>query len=68
MLGTVPDVDKEGLLAAEPMAILPWKLAKKGNHAVVYVLVSWSNRSREEATWELHSDIAIKFPNFPLDA
>jgi len=53
------------------VAILPCRLGKKGNKAVVYLLIQWSNRPKEEGkevTWELYSDIEAKFPNFPLDA
>ena len=56
------------LLAVEHVAVLARKLGKKGSHAVVYLLIQWSNRPKEEATWELYSDIAAKFPKFPLSA
>ena len=49
VLGTVPDMDEEGLLAAAPVAVLAHRLGKKGNHAVVYLLIQWSNRPKEEA-------------------
>jgi len=39
VLGSVPEVDEPGLLAAEPVAILARKLGKKGNRAVVYLLI-----------------------------
>jgi len=52
-LGFVPDVDELGLSAAESVAIQARKLRKKGNRAVVYLLIQWSNRSKEEATWEV---------------
>ena len=51
-LGSVPDMDELGVIAAEPVAILARKLGKKGNKAVVYLLIQWSNKSKEEATWE----------------
>ena len=35
MLGEVPDIDEEGLLSVEPVALLARKLGRKGNHAVV---------------------------------
>jgi len=66
--GVVPDIDDLGLLAAEPIAILARRLGKKGNRAVVYLLIQWSNRPKEEATWELYSDIEAKFPQFNLTA
>jgi len=67
-LGLVPDIDELGLLAAEPVAVLARKLGKRGNHAVVYLLIQWSNRPKEEATWDLYSDIEVRFPSFNLEA
>jgi len=67
-LGAVLDVDELGVLAAEPMAVLARKLGKKGNHAVVYLLIQWSNRSKEEVTWELYLEIEARFPSFNLEA
>jgi len=63
----VLDMDELGMLAAELVA-LARGLGKKGNRAVVYVLIQWSNKPREEATWELYSEIEAKFPNFSLAA
>lgn len=66
--GILPDVDDFGLLAAEPIAILDRKIGKKGNHAVVYILIHWSNKPKEDSTWELYDDIAVRFPQFNMDA
>jgi len=62
----LPEVDDEGLLQAQPLAILDKRLGRQGNHVVVYVLVQWSHRPKEEATWELYSDIERRFPHFDL--
>jgi len=64
--GAVPDIDELGLLAAEPVAILARRLGKRGNKAVVFSLIQWSNKPKEEATWELYSEIEAKFPHFNL--
>jgi len=56
------------LLVAEPVAILDRKLGRQGNKAVVYVLVQWSTRFKEEATWELYSDMKQRFSTFDLTA
>ena len=61
-------MDELGMIAAEPVAILARKLGKKGNKAVVYLLVQWSNKPKEEATWELYTNIEAKFPSFNLEA
>ena len=65
---TLPDIDDQGLLAAEPIAVLDRRLGKQGHKAVVYVLIQWSIGSKEDATWELYSDIEQKFPQFNLAA
>jgi len=38
------------LLAIEPVEILARRLHKKGNRAVVELLIQWSNKAREKAT------------------
>jgi len=67
-MGIVPDEDELGILVAEPVAVLARKKGKKGNYAVVYLLIQWSNWSKEEATRELYSDIETRFPSFNLEA
>jgi len=62
----MPEIDVDGLIQAEPIAVLDRKLGKSGNRAVVYVLIQWSNAPKEEATWELYSNIEKKFPKFNL--
>ena len=58
----------DGLIQAEPIAVLDRKLGKSGNRAVVYVLIQLSNAPKEEATWGFYSDIEKKFPKFNLQA
>ena len=65
---TLPDMDDAGLIRAEPVAVLDRKLGKQGHKAVVYVLIQWANFSREEASWELYTDIEQRFPSFNLSA
>ena len=64
----MPEIDEDGLIQAEPLAVLDKKLGKSGNRAVVYVLIQWSNAPKEEATWELYPDVEKKFPQFNLQA
>jgi len=68
MLGVVPDVDELGLLATKPIVVLARKLGKNGNKVVVYLLIQWVNKPKEDATWELYSDIEANFPEFNLEA
>lgn len=62
------EMTAEGVISTEPVAVLDRKLGKKGNHAVVFVLIQRANCTKEEATWELYSDIEKRFPNFNLQA
>lgn len=64
----MPEIDEEGLIQAQPVAVLDRKLGKQGNRAEVYILIQWSNAPKEEATWELYSDIERGFPQFDLQA
>lgn len=66
--GLLPEIDEQGYIAAEPLAVLNRKLGKKGNKAIVYVLIQWSNSPKEEATWEPYTEIARRFPHFNLAA
>nr|GEX42084.1 retrotransposon protein, putative, unclassified [Tanacetum cinerariifolium] len=49
--------DPNGVLSAELMAILDRRLAKVGNRAVPYILIKWSNDSKEDATWENYANL-----------
>jgi len=65
---TLPEIGEQALIAVKPIAILNRRLGKKDHGVVVYVLIQWSNTSKEEATWELYTDIKKCSPNFNLDA
>nr|GEX45693.1 hypothetical protein [Tanacetum cinerariifolium] len=54
--------------AEEPPVVLDRRMAKKGNVAVVYVLIQWVNGSIAYATWEMYDSIVERFPHFDLDA
>ena len=41
-LSTLPEVDDQGLLTAEPVAVLDRRLGKRGNSAAIYVHIQWS--------------------------
>jgi hypothetical protein len=52
------------LTAAEytPVEILDRRLRKKGQLPVVQLLIRWSSRSADEATWEDHEVLRTRFP------
>ncbi|GJX75373.1 retrotransposable element Tf2 [Tanacetum coccineum] len=62
--GVLPHCGPNGLLSAEPVAILDRRLAKVNNKAVSYVLVKWSNHTDEDATWENYADLIQRYPEF----
>jgi hypothetical protein len=61
MSSKLPVSDKEGRMQIVPIAILDRKLMKKGNGAATVVLVQWSNRYQEDATWEDLTDLQKQF-------
>ncbi|GJT35646.1 retrotransposable element Tf2 [Tanacetum coccineum] len=48
----IPLCDQNGMIATQPLAILDRKMAKKKNDVAVYGLVQWTNRTKDNATWE----------------
>jgi len=64
----LPRVDDHGLLATELVAVLDSRLGRKGQGAAVYVLIKWSHTPKEDATWELNSNIEKRFSQFNLEA
>ncbi len=59
-----PVVGQEGQLLAQPERILGRRLVPKGNRAVTQVLVTWSNMSPDEATWEDYWKLRKRFSGF----
>ncbi|GJS12231.1 retrotransposable element Tf2 [Tanacetum coccineum] len=64
VVGTLPQCDENGLILAQPVAILDRRPGKVGNAAGVFILVQWSNSNPEDATWEPIEDIQRHFPEF----
>lgn len=48
----LPQTNDAGEIRPKPIAILDRRLIKKGNRSATMVLVQWSNRIPEDATWE----------------
>ncbi|GKC84985.1 retrotransposon-related protein [Tanacetum coccineum] len=63
-MGSLPQLREDGLLVYKPMTILERRLGKVNNKPVMYVLIQWTNRPVEEATWEIYVDVLARFPNF----
>ncbi|GJR15183.1 reverse transcriptase [Tanacetum coccineum] len=64
---TLPQCDQNGLLAAQPLALLDRKIKKK-NAVVVYELIQWTNRSMKDATWEPLDRLLKEYPSFDLNS
>ncbi|GKF38079.1 retrotransposable element Tf2 [Tanacetum coccineum] len=62
--GSLPNLNDEGLLRVEPEAILERRLGKINNEPVTFVLIKWSNKDIEDATWEQYHDLVQRFPEF----
>ena len=58
----LPIITEKGILQDIPIAILDKRMMKKGNDAIIEVLVQWQNHTKEDATWELYHDLKTKFP------
>ncbi|GJX40654.1 putative mitochondrial protein [Tanacetum coccineum] len=55
---------KDGLLENKPMTILEKRLGKVNNKLVMFVLIQWTNKPVEEATWEIYGDLITRFLGF----
>ena len=50
-----------------PVAILDRRCVKRGNQAATKVLIQWSDRGVDEATWEFLFDMQQRFPDINLE-
>ena len=66
-MGSFPECDAQGLIAAEPIKLLERKIVKQQNRVGVFGLIQWSNGTEEDATWEDLADLVRRFPSFVLD-
>ncbi|GJU01294.1 retrotransposable element Tf2 [Tanacetum coccineum] len=64
--GSSTQCDNNGLIQAQPVAILDRRLGKVGNTAGVFILVQWSNSDPADVTWEPIEDIQRRFPEFNM--
>ncbi|KAF3682691.1 hypothetical protein FXO38_01163 [Capsicum annuum] len=60
----LPFTSSDGQFLVKPLAILQRQLVKKGNGAVVKVLVQWINLFPEDSTWEDCDELLARFPDF----
>ncbi|XP_077242379.1 uncharacterized protein LOC143882872 [Tasmannia lanceolata] len=60
----LPQVDNEGHIQLEPVAILDCRLVNRNNQAITQVLVQWSNSFIEGETWEDFQAFSARFPDF----
>ncbi|GKD30541.1 putative nucleotidyltransferase, ribonuclease H [Tanacetum coccineum] len=60
--------DENGLLAAQPLALLDRKMVKQRNAVSVYRLIQWTNGSVEDATWEPLDKLSKDYPEFDLNS
>ncbi|GJV99606.1 retrotransposable element Tf2 [Tanacetum coccineum] len=60
----IPQCNEEGEILSVLVEVFDRRLGKVGNIAQVFVLIKWSNGTVDDSTWELHSDIVKRFPDF----
>ncbi|GJU05605.1 retrotransposable element Tf2 [Tanacetum coccineum] len=65
-VGVLPQFREDGLLEYKPMAILERRLGKVNNKPIMFVLIQWTNKPVEEATWEIYGDLITRFPGFDV--
>ncbi|GJT58337.1 reverse transcriptase [Tanacetum coccineum] len=58
----LPKVDEDAMISDKPKVMLGRKNVKNGAQDAEYVLVQWVNGAREDATWELLTDIVSSYP------
>ena len=58
----LPLTGADGQLMVEPIAILDKRLVKRNKSSVAQFLVQWSNRLKEDSTWD---DWTVLHSHFP---
>ncbi|GKF24410.1 retrotransposable element Tf2, partial [Tanacetum coccineum] len=64
IVGVLPQLREDGLLENNLMAILERRLGKVNNKPVMFMLIQWTNKPVEEATWEIYGELITRFPGF----
>nr|GEV09935.1 hypothetical protein [Tanacetum cinerariifolium] len=59
-VGVLPQLREDGLLENNPMATLERRLGKVNNKPIMFVLIQWTNKPVEEATWEIYGDLITR--------
>lgn len=60
----LPTVNSHGQFLVEPVAILDYRLVRRGNALVVQLQIQWFNMFLDEATWDDYDRIKEQFPYF----
>ncbi|GJU05071.1 reverse transcriptase [Tanacetum coccineum] len=64
----LPEVEEDSVISDKPKVVLGRKKIKTGAQDVEYVLVQWVNGAREDATWELLTDMVSSYPQVSWDS
>ena len=62
VFSSIPNPVDFSLRDVQPEAILDRRLVKKGNSALLQVLIKWSSLSADMATWEDYDVLRVRFP------
>ena len=60
----LPNTTEDGVIQAQPQAILDRKIVMHRRHPSTEVLVHWNNLPLEDATWEPYEELKTRFPEF----
>ncbi|KAJ3705864.1 hypothetical protein LUZ61_009569 [Rhynchospora tenuis] len=63
----LPDLSSEPIADTLPEAILARRMVKRKNEYVAQVLIKWSNKPEEMATWEDYDSVVAAYPNVHLE-
>ncbi|GKC59570.1 putative mitochondrial protein [Tanacetum coccineum] len=64
----LPEVEEDYVISDKPKVMLGRKKVKTGAQDAEYVLVQWVNGAREDATWELLTDMVSSYPQVSWDS
>ena len=59
-----PVYNEEGEVQLQPLAVLDRRMKKKGNRAIIEVLIQWQHSNPEDAVWKELYAVQQQFPNF----
>ncbi|KAL4363790.1 hypothetical protein GQ457_04G028520 [Hibiscus cannabinus] len=60
----LPVIGPDGGISKEPWRVIDRRIERRGQRAVIEVLVKWTNSFPEDATWEVLNQLKMQFPKY----